>query len=321
MQKILVTGGAGFIGSHLTRRLLELGYHVVCVDDLNDYYSPKIKRKNIAPFLKEKNFRFYKGDICDYDRLLEIFKHEKFDIVAHLAAWAGVRPSIANPYLYEKVNIGGTLNLLDLAAKYKIENFVFASSSSVYGNNKKIPFSESDPVDNPISPYAATKKSCELLAATYHNLYGLPCTGLRYFTVYGPSGRPDMAPFLFTDAIFRGKPIKKFGNGTSKRDYTYIDDIVGGTVAALRKNFPFEIINLGNSEPVELNYFISLIERLLGKKAKIKQMPRQPGDVEITYADISKAKKLLSWQPKVKIEEGMNVFIEWYKENRKYFKI
>lgn len=318
-MKILVTGGAGFIGSHLTRRLLELGYRVVCVDDLNDYYSPKIKQKNIAPFLGRKNFKFYKADICDYSRLLEIFKREKFDIVAHLAARAGVRPSIKNPLLYERVNVGGTMILLDLAVKYKIKNFVFASSSSVYGNNKKIPFSEKDPVDNPISPYAATKKSCELLAATYHNLYGLPCTGLRFFTVYGPSGRPDMAPFLFTDAIFRGRTIKKFGNGKTKRDYTYVDDIVDGTIVALRKNFPFEIINLGNNKQVELNYFIALIERLLDKHAKIKQLPPQPGDVKITYADISKARKLLDWEPKVKIEQGMERFVKWYLRNWKSY--
>lgn len=334
-MKILVTGGAGFIGLHLTKKLLALGYKVVCVDDLNNYYSPKIKRRNIAPFLKNKNYKFYRADICDYEKLAKIFKCEKIEKICHLAARAGVRPSIANPRLYEKVNVGGTMTLLDLAVKYKIKNFIFASSSSVYGNraqfgdnpaqrggnraqrDKKIPFSESDPVNNPISPYAVTKKSGELLAATYHNLYGLNCTCLRLFTVYGPNNRPDMAPFLFTDLIFRGKPIKKFGDGASRRDYTYIDDIVEGIVAALEKNFSFEIINLGNNKPVELNYFIALIEQFLGKKAKIKQLPPQPGDVEITYADISKAKKMLGWQPKVKIEEGMKKFVEWYLEEYK----
>lgn len=314
-MKILVTGGAGFIGSNLIKKLLEVGYRVICLDDLNNYYSPKIKQRNIAPFLKHKNFKFHKADICDYKKLAKIFAKEKVDKICHLAARVGVRASIQNPHLYERVNIGGTLNLLDLAVKYKIKNFVFASSSSVYGNSQKIPFSENDNVTNPISPYAATKKACELFAATYHNLYGLNCTGLRFFTVYGPGGRPDMAPFLFLDAIFRGKQIKKFGDGTSARDYTYIDDIVEGIVMALEKNFPFEIINLGNNKPIELNYFIKLVERLVGKSAKIKQMPEQPGDVKITYADITKAKKLLGWEPKTKIEEGMEKFTKWYLKN------
>ncbi|MFH1048214.1 MAG: GDP-mannose 4,6-dehydratase [Patescibacteria group bacterium] len=310
--KLLVTGGAGFIGSNTIKKLLDLDYFVVCVDNFNDYYNPKIKEKNIEKFLTNKNFKLYKEDICNFPKMEEIFKKEGFDKICHLAARVGVRPSIKNPFLYEEVNVRGTLNMLELSKIYKIKNFVFASSSSVYGNNKKIPFSESDNVDFPISPYAATKKTCELLAYTYHHLYNLKCTGLRFFTVYGPSGRPDMAPFLFVDAIYKGKEIKKFGDGTAKRDYTYIDDITSGIISAIEKDLDYEIINLGNNKPVELNYFISLIEKLLNEKAIIKNYPKQLGDVDITYADISKAQRLLNYDPKISIEEGMKKFVRWY---------
>lgn len=313
-MKILVTGGAGFIGSHTISHLLSQSDHsVVCVDNFNDYYNPEFKERNIIPFLENKRFRLYRNDIADLDEMSELFEKEKIDKVCHLAARAGVRPSIADPFIYEETNVKGTLNLLDLSRKHNIKNFVFASSSSVYGNQKKVPFSESDQLDWPISPYAATKKASELLAHTYHHLHGLNCTGLRFFTVYGSAGRPDMAPCKFTKWINEGHPVTKFGDGTTKRDYTFIDDIVQGVIAALEKDLPYEIVNLGNNKPVELNYFINLIERLLGKKAVIENLPMQPGDVDITYADISKAQKLFNYNPKTTIEEGMERFIHWYK--------
>lgn len=311
-MKILVTGGAGFIGSHLTKRLLSEGYSVACVDNFNDYYDSKIKIANVGQFKGHKRLSLYKADICYIKELKKIFKKETPEKVCHLAAAVGVRSSIENPHFYIRNNIKGSMNILDLSVKRGVNNFIFASSSAVYGNNKKIPFSEKDGADNPISPYGATKKAGELLAYTYHQLYNLNCTILRFFTVYGPAGRPDMAPFLFTDAVHRGKPIMKFGKGNTKRDYTYIDDIVDGIIASLKNNFSYEIINLGNNKPVELNYLISLIERLLKKKANILQLEKQVGDVDITYADISKAKKLLGYKPKITIEEGMEKFIQWY---------
>lgn len=315
MTKILLTGGAGFIGSNLTRKLLELGNKVICLDNFDENYSPKIKERNIKPFLNNKNYKFYQKDILDFDGLKEIFTKEEPEKICHLAAKAGVRQSILTPKIYEEVNVGGTLNLLELAKNFRIENFVYASSSSVYGNLQKVPFSENDKTDTPLSPYAASKKAAEMFVSCYHHLYKLNCTILRFFTVYGPSGRPDMAPFLFTDEIFKGRPIKKFGDGTSKRDYTYVDDVVEGIISALNKNLSFEIINLGNNKPVFLNDFITLIEEKLGKKAVIENYPQQPGDVEITFADISKAQKLLGYNPKIKIEEGMGKFIDWYLKN------
>lgn len=311
-MKILVTGGAGFIGSHTIRKLLSLHYAVVCVDNFNSYYDPKIKEHNILDFKKNKNFTLYKKDICDIGEMEKIFKKEKPDKIIHLAARAGVRPSIENPDLYFQTNVLGTLNLLKLSVQYHCQNFVYASSSSVYGSNKKIPFSEKDSTDNPISPYAASKKGAEELCYTYHYLYKLPISVLRFFTVYGPSGRPDMAPYLFVDAISKGRTITRFGKGNTKRDYTYIDDIVSGIISSLKKDFSFEIINLGNNKPVMLNKFISVIEKHLGKKAKIVEKPIPAGDVPITYADITKAKRLLGFRPKTTIEEGMGKFIKWY---------
>lgn len=311
-MRILVTGGAGFIGSHTVRKLLLDGHTVLCVDNFNDYYDPQIKESNLVDCIKNPRFILYRKDICKFNDLRKIFEKEKIDKICHLAARAGVRASIENPFLYEEVNIRGTLNLLELARLFKVKNFVMASSSSVYGNSTKVPFSERDNVDNPISPYAASKKAAELLAYTYHHLYKLRCICLRFFTVYGPSGRPDMAPFLFVDSIYKGKTIKKFGDGTSRRDYTYIGDIVDGVVSALQSDLEYEIINLGNNKPVELNYFIHLIERLLKKKAKVKSFPKQPGDVDITYSNIRKAKKLLGYRPQISIEEGMKEFISWY---------
>ena len=308
----MVTGGAGFIGSHTIKALLDLGYETVCVDDFNGYYDPAIKKRNVSQFRGVKGFTLYRQDITDLKAMSSIFKKEKPARVCHLAARAGVRASIEDPFIYEKVNVRGTLNMLELARLNNVGNFVLASSSSVYGNNKKIPFSETDNVDYPISPYAATKKAAELLAYNYHHLYSLNCTCLRFFTVYGPFGRPDMAPYLFTDAIYKGRKINRFGDGTSKRDFTYVSDIVSGIVSALGVKPGYEIINLGNNNPVELNYFISLIEKALGRKAVINQLPPQAGDVNITYADISKAKKLLGYTPKTGIEEGLKFLVDWY---------
>lgn len=313
-EHILVTGGAGFIGSNLIRRLLADNKSVICVDDFNDYYSPLIKENNIKQFLGQKNFQLCRVDIRDFNSLKEIFSSNEISKVVHLAARAGVRPSLENPLLYEEVNLRGTMHLLELSKN--VENFIFASSSSVYGNNKKIPFSEHDNVDKAISPYAATKKAGEVMCHAYHHLYNIPISCLRFFTVYGPSGRPDMAPYKFTKWIDEGKEVQRFGNGHSKRDYTYVDDIVDGVISALDKQFKYEIFNLGNSHSIELNYFIGLIEKELGKKAKIIELPSQPGDVNITYADISKSNNMLNFQPKVSIENGIAKFVKWYKTNK-----
>src|SRR3989344_3090217 len=258
-MKILVTGGAGFIGSHVSEELLVRGDEVVSIDNFNDYYNPKIKDRNIIDCCNRDNFKLYKGDILDYSLMKNIFAREEPKKIIHLAARAGVRPSINNPFLYEEVNIRGTLNLLELAKEFKLDNFVFASSSSVYGNRTDGCFKETDNVDKPISPYAASKKAGELFCHTYSNLYDLNCSCLRFFTVYGPRGRPDMAPFKFVDKIARGEEIEIYGEGISKRDYTYIDDIVEGVAIALEGNFRYEIFNLGGSNPIQLNYFVYLI--------------------------------------------------------------
>ncbi len=314
-MKILVTGGAGFIGSHLIKKLLEENFSVVCVDNFNDYYSPEIKEKNISNFMNNPDFKLYREDIRNFEALGKIFQEEKeIKKIVHLAAMAGVRSSIKYPTLYNEVNIQGTINLLELAEKYKIDNFIFASSSSVYGNNKKIPFSEDDLTDCPTSFYATTKKMGELICYTYHHLYHLNITCLRFFTVYGPSGRPDMAPYKFTKAVLTGDEILMFGNGSSQRSYTYIDDIIEGIFSALNKKFGYEIINLGNYQTTFLKNFIALIENISGRKAKIKQIGEQSGDMPITSADISKAKRLLDYRPKIDIEKGMSIFIDWFKK-------
>lgn len=317
MAKILITGGAGFIGSNLAKKLIKRGDKVVLIDNFNNYYDPKLKRDRIKIFLKGCKFKLYKGDIRDQKLLAKIFKKEKPDKIVHLAAMAGVRNSLINPFLYEDVNVRGTINLLELATKHKIKNFVFASSSSVYGNNKKTPFSESDSVDTPISPYAATKKACELISHVYSHIYGLPVTALRYFTVYGPWGRPDMALFLFTDAIMKNKPIKVFNYGKMTRNFTYVDDIVSGTIKVLDRPAKYEVINIGGDKEDTLLKFIETIEKNVGKKAKKKLMPIQPGDVPSTVADIRKLRKL-GWKPTTRIEKGIKNFVEWYK---KYYKI
>lgn len=309
----LVTGGAGFIGSHVIDRLLARGDKVLCLDNFNDYYDPDVKFRNIEHNLSHPDFELVRADIRD---ALEIKKLGAYPIerIIHLAAMAGVRNSIMHPRLYEQVNVGGTVNMLDLAKDISVKNFIFASSSSVYGNSAEVPFSETQNVDNPISPYAATKKAGELLAYTYHHLHHFPVSCLRFFTVYGPRGRPDMAPLKFTRLIDSGEPIEVYGDGSSQRDYTYIDDIVSGVVAASDKPHDYGIFNLGGSDPVRLDYFISLIEKNLGKKADIVHKGRQEGDVDMTYADISKARSMIGYDPKVSIEEGIERLVKWHKE-------
>ena len=312
-MKILVTGAAGFIGSHLVDRLLSTEYKVVGVDDFNNYYDPRLKEKNLESAKKSNYFKLYRTDICDFKNLKKIFLREKPQKIIHLAARAGVRPSIKNPLLYGKVNVLGTVNLLKLAVDFTIEQFIFGSSSSVYGQSKRLPFTENDPCEKIISPYGASKRSAEFFVESFHKSFGLKAIILRLFTVYGPRGRPDMAPALFTKAILSDKPINQFGDGSTSRDYTYIDDIVDGIAKTLDKNFDFEIINLGNNHPVRLTEFISILEKVIGKKAKIKKIPMQKGDVEKTRANIVKAKRLLGWQPKIKIEQGLQNYIRWLK--------
>ncbi len=312
-MNILVTGGAGFIGFHVAKALLDRGDHVIIVDDFNDYYDPQLKEDRIKA-LGDSNFKLYRQDISDFKEMENIFKENQIDKICHLAAQAGVRYSIDHPLSYESNNGRGTLVILEMARHFNVKDVVFASSSSVYGGNKKVPFSESDVVDNPVSLYAATKKYDELMAYTYHHLYGLNCTGLRFFTVYGPFGRPDMALFKFVKAITEDQPIDVYNHGNMKRDFTYIDNITSGVLAAIDKPFPYEVINLGNNRTVELHYFIELIEKDLGKEAKKNMMDMQPGDVLETHADIEKAKSLLGYNPGNDVEEGIKKFIDWYKE-------
>ncbi|MEA1926171.1 MAG: GDP-mannose 4,6-dehydratase [Patescibacteria group bacterium] len=315
-MKILITGGAGFIGSAIAKKLMDRGDDVVIIDNFNEYYDPQLKRDRISTFLEGYDFELYEGDIQDVDFCESMFKKEKIDKIIHLAAMAGVRSSLKDPMLYEEVNVMGTIVLLDLSVKHKIKNFVYASSSSVYGNNKKTPFSESDRVDTPISPYAATKRADELIAHVYSHIYGLKTTGLRYFTVYGPWGRPDMALFLFTKNILESKPINVNNHGKMSRNFTYIDDIVSGTITVLDADLDYEIMNIGGDKEDSLMKFIKVIEKNLGKKAKKNMRPMQPGDVPSTVADISKLRKL-GWKPTTKIDEGIKKFIDWYKD---YFK-
>lgn len=314
---ILVTGGAGFIGSHLVEKLLLLGEQVVVIDNFNDFYPPAYKRENISAVVRNPWLTLYETDICNTASCKEVFEKHRVEKIVHLAAYAGVRPSIERPLLYEEVNCRGTLNLLELSRIYKVKQFIFGSSSSVYGNNKKIPFSEDDPVNEPISPYAATKRAGELYCYNYHHLYEIPIACLRFFTVYGPRQRPDLAIRKFTEIIDHNQQIPVYGDGTTQRDYTFFSDIIDGVVSTLKKQFDFEIINLGNSTPIQLARLIELIEQELGKKAKIKRLPEQPGDVHRTYADIRKAERFLQYRPKVSIEQGIRLFVAWYKEHKK----
>ncbi len=315
-RTILVTGAAGFIGSNVIDRLLERGDTVVAVDNFTDYYDVSFKEENIAEHTTHPNYTLYRTDITDMAGMAAIFAAHTFDTVLHLAAQAGVRSSIIDPITFVNVNVSGTTILFELCQKNAVPHVVFASSSSVYGNQEKIPFSEDDSVTAPISPYAASKKSAELIAYTFHHLYGMHMTGLRFFTVYGQRGRPDMSPYLFADAILHDRPITQFGDGSTRRDYTYIDDIANGILAAIEHPLGFEIINLGNSSTISLQEYIELFEQVIGKKAKIIREPEKPGDVKKTYADIRKARELLAWQPTTTLEEGLPQFIEWFKKHR-----
>ncbi len=312
-MKLLVTGGAGFIGSHLIEKLLAGGHQIVCLDNFNDYYDPSIKRNNIQYVSGQKEYELIEGDILDIPLLQKLFSLHNFDVIVHLAARAGVRPSISEPLLYEKVNVQGTMHLLEQCKEHGIHKFVFASSSSVYGANKKVPFSENDSVDNPVSPYAATKKAGELICFTYHQLYNISVNCLRFFTVYGPRQRPDMAIHKFARLIYNQSPIPVFGSGKSRRDYTYIEDIIQGIRAAIDFCDGYHVYNLGESKTVELQYLINLLQNKLGRKAVIDYLPEQPGDVPITYADISLAQKELNYNPQVGIEEGIDMFVDWFK--------
>jgi UDP-glucuronate 4-epimerase len=313
-RNILVTGGAGFIGSHLVDRLIAEGeWRVTVVDDLNDFYSPGIKRANIAAHRDQPEYKFFECDIRDANQLKTVFDEADLDVIVHLAARAGVRPSLKEPKLYVETNINGTVNMLELAREFGVGQFVFGSSSSVYGINSKVPFSEDDKIFQPISPYAATKAAGELLCHTYSHLYDIRTVCLRFFTVYGARQRPDLAIHKFTKLITEGRPIQVFGDGSSRRDYTYIDDIIQGVRASIDYDGPMhEVFNLGESETTELSWLIDLIENAVGNKAIIDRQPMQPGDVPVTFADISKARRLLNYDPHTKIETGIPNFVAWY---------
>src|SRR5687767_7747167 len=315
MKNILITGGAGFIGSHLVDHLLLEGdWAVTVVDDFNDFYAPNIKRNNVRAHEQNPAYKLIEADIRNQAALTNVFDSTQFDAIVHLAARAGVRPSLKDPQLYCETNIDGTLNLLELARQHKVPQFVFGSSSSVYGINAKVPFSEDDPIRQPISPYAATKGAGELLCHTYSHLYDLRSVCLRFFTVYGARQRPDLAIHKFASLISQGKPIPVFGDGKSRRDYTYIDDIIGGVRAAIDYDQTnYEVINLGESRTVELTDLISLLEQELGEKAIIDSQAPQPGDVPQTFADITRARQLLGYNPQTPIEEGIRKFVEWFR--------
>jgi UDP-glucuronate 4-epimerase len=316
-MNFLITGGAGFIGSHVCERLLQDGHAVWAFDDLNTFYDPQLKRRNIRELQSlAKPFEFVFGELGDRYALQELFASVAFDQVIHLAARAGVRPSLEEPALYQRVNVEGTVNLLEVARKHKVSKVTIASSSSVYGVNAKVPFAESDPIFTAISPYAASKLACEALGHVYHHVYGMDIVMLRFFTVYGPRQRPDLAIHKFTRLLSSGKPIPVFGDGSTARDYTYIEDILEGVMACTRREFGYEIFNLGESQTVPLSRLIELLENALGCKAIIDRQPAQPGDVPLTCADITKAKKQLGYAPRVKIEEGIPRFVDWFKKNQ-----
>jgi UDP-glucuronate 4-epimerase len=317
-MRTLVTGSAGFIGFHVAKKLLERGYGVIGIDNFNDYYDVALKESRNRILENFDGYKMYRGNLEDLEFVKSVFKIEAFGKICHLAAQAGVRYSLQNPHAYIRSNITGFTNLIEEAKNSGVKDFIYASSSSVYGSNEKIPFAVSDNVDHPISLYAATKKANELIAHAYHHLYGMNCTGLRYFTVYGPYGRPDMSPFLFANAILEGKPIKVFNFGKCKRDFTYVDDIAFGTIQALEKSYPYDIFNLGNNKPVELEYFIGCLENELGKKAIKNYLPLQPGDVPVTYADIEHSKEKLGFEPFTAIEDGIKEYSKWHLE---YYKI
>jgi len=331
-MSILVTGAAGFIGFHVSKRLLSKGYHVLGIDNLNKYYEVRLKRDRLSLLKENNNFTFYQIDLAESEKLNDIFNKEKINIVINLAAQAGVRYSLYNPYSYIHSNLVGFLNILEACRHYPVDHLIFASSSSVYGANSNIPFSTKDNVDHPVSLYAATKKSNELMAHTYSHLFQIPTTGLRFFTVYGPWGRPDMAYYSFTRSILEGKPIKVFNNGDMRRDFTYIDDIVEGIIGLLdhppgtntkwdplspdpsSSNAPYKIYNIGNNSPVTLINFIRTLEETIGKQAILQLYPMQLGDVKETYADITDLHEAIGFQPKTSIDEGLAEFVRWFKE-------
>jgi UDP-glucuronate 4-epimerase len=316
-MNFLITGGAGFIGSHVCERLLDQGHAVWAFDDLNDFYDPQLKRRNLAEVQAhgEQRFQFVQGDLLERAILDELFGSVRFDQVIHLAARAGVRASLEDPALYQRVNVEGTVNVLEAAQLSGVRKVILASSSSVYGINSKVPFSEGDPISRPISPYAASKLACEALGHVYHHLYGLDVVMLRFFTVYGPRQRPDLAIHKFARLIQAGKPIPVFGDGSTARDYTHVEDILQGIMACVQKEFGYEVINLGESQTVKLNYLIELIEKALGRKAVLNRLPAQPGDVPLTCADISKARELLGYNPAMPIERGIPGFVQWFQSN------
>ena len=313
MATILVTGGAGFIGSNLVSALLERGDQVVAIDNFNDFYDPAVKHRNIEQSLKHKNFTLVEADICDREAVKQVCSEHKPTAIAHLAAYAGVRPSLENPELYIRNNVEGTTSMLEAARTLKGVNFVLASSSSVYGGSNQTPFVEDMDVDEPISVYAATKRACEILAHTYHKLYSMDIWCIRFFTCYGPAQRPDLAIHAFTRAIDSGESITMFGDGATTRDYLYIDDCVQGVIAAIERCKGYEIINLGEEQRVRLDQLIEVISKELGKPAKIKQEPIHPGDMLHTHSDVSKARKILGYRPSMTIEEGVRKFVEWYR--------
>ncbi len=313
MKHILITGAAGFIGSHLTEALLTRGDRVTGVDDFNTYYDPRIKRRNLETALKNDRFRMHELDICDEGAVRGVFERERPEVVVHLAARAGVRPSLQDPNLYHRVNVIGSQHILDACRDFKPSHLVFASSSSVYGGSTEVPFKENNPVMRPISPYAATKRMNELQAHVYSHVYGVQVTMLRFFTVYGPRQRPDMAIHKFTKAILNGDPLPMFGDGSTKRDYTYIDDIIDGVVRCVDRPFPYEIFNLGEHHTTSLRDLIELIAKHAGKPARIEPQPNQPGDVEITFADIGHARERLGYAPVFTMDEGIRRFVEWYR--------
>ena len=315
-MNFLVTGGAGFIGSHVCERLLRSGHAVWAFDDLNDFYDPRLKRANLGDIQAlAKSFEFVEGDLTDRAALDELLGGVKFDQIIHLAARAGVRPSLQEPALYQRVNVEGTVNLLEAARLNGVRKIIIASSSSVYGVNAKVPFSESDPIFRAISPYAASKLACESLGHVYHHVYGLDIAMLRFFTVYGPRQRPDLAIHKFARLMSAGKPIPVFGDGSTARDYTYISDTLEGIMACTKQEFGYEVFNLGESQTVSLNRLIELLEAALGKKAVIDRQPPQPGDVPITCADVAKARARLGYDPRVKIEQGIPLFVDWFRRN------
>lgn len=315
-MKIFITGTAGFIGSYVAHALLDDGHEVIGLDNFNDYYDVSLKEIRHEVLEKRDGYTSIRGDLSDYELLTSVFKQQKIQRVCHLAAQAGVRYSLENPFAYEQSNLAGHLNILECCRRFEVERLVYASSSSVYGGNKKVPFSEDDPVDHPVSLYAATKKANELMAHSYTHLYGFQSVGLRFFTVYGPAGRPDMAYWLFTEAMLKGEEIKVFNNGDMQRDFTYIDDIVEGVKASLFVDglAPYEIFNLGNNQPEQLMDMIQYLGDGLGISPKMKMLPMQPGDVHSTYADITKAQKKLGYEPTTSLKDGLGEFIVWYRD-------